>query len=96
MQNTLELRHSVYGFVKEGVEEVQSRDDIETITTENVQAIVYDHSSGLKLVHWIGEIDLRNTTMEKAVRRLKNLAKKEGVENVRVQPKFCYGGRICR
>ena len=93
MQNTLELKHLVYGFKKQGVEDVKSIDDIETVVEAILQATVWEDSSGLKSVKAIMEINLRDHDLDKAARKLKNLAKQHGPVNVQVKPVFKYCGR---
>jgi len=96
MANTLELKHLFYGFEKEGVETVKSIDDLETVIENKLQAIVWEDGP-VKLVVAIMEISLNSTTsIEKAERKLKNLSKQHGVENVRVKPVPSYGGRHYR
>lgn len=101
MQNTLELRHNFYGFRKEGVEDVTSIDQLETVTGNTLQAIVYEapKADGLKVVFAIMEVDLlsNKTTYDKGLRRLKTLSKKYNhVANTKVEVKASYGGNVRR
>src|SRR5262249_35022908 len=92
---TLEIKRMVYGFRDPDV-----LGPVNFKTTDDVlQAIVFDTSSGLKLVDSIVELDVREEkVLGQALRRLKGYAKKRspGLTETNVPVKTTYCGAFRR
>ena len=93
----IQLRRLYYGFRREGVETVTRYLDVELITADKLQSIVWADADK-KTVLAIVEIDLKNTgvTQRDAKRKLVAHATKLGVQYTNVGVELCYGGNVDR
>ena len=96
MITSAELKHLHYGFAKDGVDEVTSPADVETTTSSRLQAVLYDDSTGCKLVAAVAEVDtVKCNGLRNARATLLRWAKHHGVTAL-PSATYHYGGNICR